>query len=62
MGDGEICHLFYSILDTLNRVSNKIRNNYHIQDVNSLKELVIRATKYINMESELNNELDYRST
>lgn len=37
VGEWEICHIFYSSLDTKNKNSTKLKNSYNIKDVNSLE-------------------------
>lgn len=49
---GEICRTFSKSLELLKKASKKLRNNYHIKNINILEELAIIAKGYINWERE----------
>lgn len=44
--------VLYKSVDLHNTTSKMLRNIYHVKDINTLKELVKRANRYLDMERE----------
>lgn len=43
VSEDEICRMFHKTVDLQNKASKKLRNNYHVKDINTLEELAIIA-------------------
>lgn len=50
ISDGEIIRAFYRGLDVANKASRKLRNSYHVKDIETLEELASRAKGFIDLE------------